>query len=173
MDKTGLIWRLVASFCMKSAKTIKKIGVRSPYQHIKNNDGTPYMDRWWLMPKFLLTTDENGDAYPYSWCPFIIRLHHIRTSDYDRDLHDHPADYRTILIDGWYVEQNIYGNHQALVCGDTKFARAENFHRITDISDNGVWTIFIMRKKRNEWGFFVNGFKMSWRDYANFELKQY
>lgn len=173
MNKTNLFWHSIASICMNHAELIKKIGARSPYQNIKHDDGTAYMDRWWLMPKFLLGKDENGNAHPYSWCPLLIRLHHIHTSDYDRDLHDHPSDYRTILIDGSYIEQNIYGGCRAFYTGETRKARAENFHRIVEVTPDGVWTIFITFKKRNEWGFIVNGYKISWKEYLEKNKRKY
>lgn len=158
--------KTIAKILPRFKKAIIAYGKERPYAHIKHNDGTPYMDRWWLMPKWMLTKDENGNAFPRSWCPFLIRLHHIRTSDYDRDLHDHPADYRTILLEGGYVEQNIFLKTRKVVAGETVKARAQVFHRITSITQGGVWTVFIMRKKINEWGFIVpEGYKMGWRQY--------
>lgn len=159
--------KTIARVLPRFKKAIIAYAQKRPYSHIKNEDGTPYMDRWWLMPKFLLTKDENGYLHPRSWCPFLIRLHHIRSSDYDRELHDHPADYRTILLDGGYVEMDVFKKTRILLMGETIKARAQTFHRITTITNGGVWTIFIMRKKCNEWGFLVEGgYKVGHRSYS-------
>jgi len=161
-------WLHLAAFIASKPRLVDFIistGHRNPYMHLQHSDGSDYMGRWWLMPKWLLTPDEKGDPYPKKWCPFLIRLHHIRSEDWDRDIHDHPADYRTILLRGYYLELDIYGHLNLRQQGETKAARAETWHRITEISPGGVWTIFIMKPKRNEWGFLVNGRKVPWREY--------
>lgn len=135
------------------------------YSTLYKLDKRVYMDRWWLMPRWLLGRDEKDQLYPFSWLSFIVRIHHIQLPDDERDLHDHPADYRTIILRGWYVEENIYGERFLRQQGETVCARAENFHTIVQISEGGVWTLFMLRKKRNEWGFLVNGRKIPWRKY--------
>lgn len=136
-----------------------------PYQHLVHKDGVPYMGRWWLMPHWMLKPDEKGDPEPKKWVPIKIRLHHIRTEDYDRNFHDHPSDYRTLIIDGWYVERDLFGVDRTFSAGSSRSARAETFHRIVEVSPGGTWTIFIMWKKRNSWGFIVNDKKVHWRDF--------
>jgi hypothetical protein len=148
---------------------IKTYAASRPYSHLKHNDGSPYMDRWWLMPRWMLAPDETGHLFPKDrwWVPLKIRLHHIHTADYDRDLHDHPADYRTLLIDGYYREENVLGERNLYLAGQSRCARAETFHRIQEVSYGGVWTIFIMGKKRLSWGFLVGGHKVPWRKYVS------
>lgn len=163
-------WNGVARFIASRTQLVDRIislGQRNPYSHLYHSDGSDYMGRWWLMPRWLCSWDERGHPYPFSWLPRIVRLHHIRSEDWDRDIHDHPADYRTILLRGWYMEQDIYGNKRMFNAGQTRTARAETFHRITEISPGGVWTIFIMAKKRNSWGFLVDGVKVPWRKYTS------
>jgi hypothetical protein len=175
------------------ATWIIKHGQRTPYFHL---DG--YMDRWWLMPRFLLTRDARGNLFPRKWLPFSIRLHHIKREDDGRVMHDHPANFRTFILSGWYIEQrvtNINCNHvgkSLLVIsdldyagcteclsnhfrehGDTATLRSEQYHRISYVSYGGVWTIFIMGRRRQEWGFWVrdennfNGRKIPWREYED------
>ena len=43
------------------------------------------------------------------------------------------------------------------------------YHRISAISDDGVWTLFITGRKRGTWGFWVNGRKVPWREYGGAE----
>lgn len=162
-------WKWLAVFIVSRPTLVNNIigyAEKRPYFHLIHDDGLPYMDRWWIMPRCLLTFDENGNLFPHKWVPLIIRLHHILTCDYDRDLHDHPADYRTILLRGAYLEEDVYGKRKLIQAGETKCARAETFHRIHKVSFFGVWTIFIMAKKHNEWGFIVNGHKVPWRKYS-------
>ncbi len=146
-------------------RLVLRFGWARPYKHIKHFDGKPYMNRWWLMPKWMFVLDKDGYPEPPEWFFFRIRLHHIITEDYDRDLHDHPADYRTLIISGWYIERDIYGVERVFSAGSSREARAENFHRIIKVSPGGVWTIFIMKQKRNEWGFFKGDRKIPWREY--------
>ena len=144
---------------------IQQYASKRPYSHLFHSDGSPYMSRWWLMPKWMLGRDEFGEYFPHDWMPIKIRLHHIHTADYERDLHDHPADYRTLLIKGWYDEEDIFGDRQEFYAGESRKARAETFHRIKFVGLGGTWTIFIMWKKRLRWGFLVDGHKIYWKDY--------
>ncbi|MEZ0317120.1 MAG: hypothetical protein ACAH10_09520 [Methylophilaceae bacterium] len=150
---------------------ILSYGLSRPYSHLKHGDGSPYMRRFWLMPRWLLGEDEKGFPFPHKWVPILIRLHHIQSEDWDRDYHDHPSWYRTIIKTGWYKEKDIYGNIHLRQQGETKTATADTFHRITEISEGGVWTIFIMGRKTNEWGFLVaiDGIirKIPWRKYQS------
>ena len=131
-----------------------------PYFHL---DG--YMNRVWIMPKFTLTLDENGYLHPKKWMPFSIRLHYIRRQDIGNCLHDHPANYRTIILSGYYWELDIKGNFHKRLAGFTKRAKATNYHRITNVSAGGVYTLFIMTKHYNKWGFLVDGKKVLAKDH--------
>ena len=103
------------------------------------------MSRYWIFPE--------------SWrFPFAIRVNHIRRHDLDLYLHDHPFDWRTIILDGWYFEEDVFGLYHYRGRGETKSATAETFHRITKVSDDGVWTLFITGRRRNKWGFMINDY---------------
>lgn len=138
---------------------------RSPYYHIVDSDETTYMRRWWLMPRWMLTPDERGNLMPRAWMPFSIRIHHIMRPDHDRHLHDHPFNYRTIILRGWYEEEDIFGKLHLRLPGDTVKATANTFHRINKVGKAGVWTLFIMGRRRNGWGFLVDGHKVDYRTY--------
>lgn len=158
--------KLIARILPRFKDAIIAYGKERPYFHLKHEDGSPYMDRWWLLPKILMKKQPDGSYLPRSWLPFCIRLHHIRSSDGDRDLHDHPADYRTIILDGAYTEIDIFKQASVMLPGRTKSARAENFHRIIYVTSGGVWTIFFMSKRRNKWGFLVEGgYKLPYEEY--------
>lgn len=54
---------------------------------ITNAQGVPYMHRYYLL----------------EW-PWRIRIHEILRSDEDRDMHDHPYDFVSIMLKGGYIE---------------------------------------------------------------------
>lgn len=122
-----------------------------------------------------------------------IRLHHINRKDHDRDLHSHPFDYRTFVCKGYYAEvfqddvkeytwkwtdrvTGIYhcvtkwtnkGPHgrRVIFAGDTQTGTGQKFHRISEVSPGGVWTLFCMTNNLNDWGFLVDDQFVLSRDY--------
>lgn len=131
------VWRFIARICCRPRVLawIVNQAMKRPAKHIGL-----YMHRWWLVPP--------------SWrLPFSIRVHHILRPDLDRDLHDHPWNWRTIILSGWYIEEDVFGSHHIRYEGETRAAFAETFHRIVEVPPNGVWTLFIMGRHRNPWGF--------------------
>lgn len=115
---------------------------RSPYIHIYNKTGELYMSRWWLLKE-------------RSWLPYAARVHFIALPDDDRHHHDHPYDYRSIILKGCYAERLLSGALTVVGKGQTVAHPAEHFHKIERISLGGVVTLFIYRYKKvnNPWGF--------------------
>lgn len=146
-----------------------------PYFNIHGTDGRLYMRRWWLLPKCCLRFDSvRGYPMPAPWMPFSIRLHHIVRPDADRHLHDHPFNFRTFVLQGWYEEEvpghgPAAGQHitRYMLQGTTAAAPATRWHRIADVSEGGVWTLFVMGRRINGWGFLVDGKKVPWREYLS------
>jgi hypothetical protein len=161
------IWQFIANFIVNHPHLLAWLIHRAqstPYFHL---DG--YMDRWWLMPHWMLTTHPDGYLFPRSWLPFSMRIHHIKRADDGRELHDHPFDYRTIILHGWYKEENVFGEQALRWPGETRASRAQTFHRIANVSEGGVWTLFIMGPRINDWGFLVAGRKVYWKTYLGLE----
>lgn len=160
----NLFWRLLARLLAKPKVTNFLINQAEskPYFHL---DG--YMHRWWLTPRFLLTRDENGNLFPYRWLPSILkcRVHHILRADNDRHLHDHPADNRSIILRGYYDEQDVFGQSNIRCAGQTVFRRAECFHKIAYVPIYGVWTLWFLGDQTNKWGFLVDGRKVYYKTY--------
>lgn len=140
----------------KVAAAVIRFSMRHPFIHIGD-----YMERYWIVPFT-------------RWLPFSIRVHHILRPDGDLDLHDHPWNWRTIIMRGWYIEEDVFGDRRARVAGDTTRRSAETFHRITAVSEGGVWTLFIMGRKSNRWGFMTGSppRKVYYRDYLSANTKE-
>lgn len=138
---------------------------------------------------------EGSDAAPRRawWREMLpsVRIHHIRRADQDRHLHDHPWNARTVVLKGRYEEER-YVDESAegaakrelrgvspersgflshitqsyvRISGYTGRLLFGQFHRITAVPKEGVWTMFITWRKRGTWGFDVDGVKVPWREY--------
>ena len=152
---------------------------RTPYYHIAGDDGTVYMERYWLFNPYPTKSDGAGRRYG-NWMP-SIRLHRIMREDRDRNLHDHPWDARTFILRGWYREERPRRRcgmsnwtptyHVQRDPGDTAALLFGQYHRITEVSPDGVWTLFVTWRKRGTWGFLVDGQKVPWRKYLGVEEK--
>jgi hypothetical protein len=159
----ALFWKLLAWAIATRPQLVDALinrAKKTPYFHL---DG--YMRRWWLLPRWLIGADQYGNPFPRAWLPISARVHHILRADNERELHDHPFDYRTIILKGWYVEEDIFGELHYRGTGDTVANRAQTFHRIATVSPGGVWTLFIISRRINRWGFLVGGRKVYYKDY--------
>lgn len=110
----------------------------------------PYMERWHLLRKNQLSGIEN------------IYLHRFVRSD-PEDLHDHPWANASILLSGGYTE---HGGHGFWVRhpGDIVIRGAEVRHAIIEV-DPGTISLFITGPKVRDWGFWLVGAFVPWRDY--------
>ncbi len=148
-----MIWRLVTWVVMRPTINRWLCNYRRlPYGHIGN-----YMHRYWLMPRWALGWNPDSlRLEPKPWVPFAIRINHIKRADKDPYIHDHPWDWRTIIIDGWYLEMDSTGTWHDRVAGDTNTRKAHDPHRISLVRPcDGAITLFITFRKYNSWGFYV------------------
>lgn len=174
------LWSILAKFLAKPkmVRWLIRRARRTPYTHITGRDGTVYMERYWLFNPYPEKESQRGKCWQF---PISIRLHHIRREDQDRHLHDHPWNARTIILDGWYIEERderpykILWDFEIVRCryiraaGNTALLNHGEFHRITSVNHEGVWTMFITGRYRGTWGFKVGGFKIPWRKYLGIE----
>ncbi|WP_268801185.1 hypothetical protein [Pseudomonas huanghezhanensis] len=186
------LWAIAAKLLARPAVSEWLIthAQRTPYLHIMSADGKEtYMGRWWLFNPYSRETHEPS----IKWFPWSFRIHHIKRPDADRDLHDHPWNARTVILRGWYREQRLLdgddpalaglmdsarallessgGSYQATeyidrLPGDTAQLRHGEYHRIDEVSPEGVWTLFITSSWKGDWGFLVDGVKVPWRKYT-------
>jgi hypothetical protein len=167
---TEFFWRILAKIIShpRIVDWLIRYGQKTPYTHILSSDRQEvYMGRFWLFNPY--TTHKKCKYWPFS---ISIRLHYIRRPDMDRHLHDHPWNARTIILRGGYTERRAINlswpyankfNHYSP--GDTAKLKFGEYHRITEIAEGGVWTLFISGKFRGPWGFMVNGKKILSKDY--------
>jgi hypothetical protein len=132
----------------------------TPYLHIVK-DGVTYMERYWLVNPYDSVTRKTK----HTWFPLSLRIHHIMQPDQDRDLHDHPWNARTFILRGWYIEERENGHWAVRTRGETARLDFGEYHRITEVSDGGVWTLFVTSKFQGVWGFKVDGVKVPFWEY--------
>lgn len=95
---------------------------------------------------------------------FAICMHWILRPDRERDLHDHPVNFLSIILRGGYVEERS-GKRLAF-----KTRRFFNFIRATDIRricyvNSPCITLCFMGPKIREWGFYTSRGWIYWKDY--------
>lgn len=134
------------------------------------SDLPDYMERWWVFndydsPKFI------------KWLP-SYRIHHILREDYAPDPHSHPWNARTIILKGNYIEKRLKLDSPLLLtkdyeyytynrnAGNTATLTYDDYHNIVKVSAGGVWTLFITYKKKDKWGFLVDGVKIPSDEYT-------
>jgi hypothetical protein len=129
-----------------------------PHRHLHDLDGSLYMGRWRIIDEGTRAGRILERLTGYA----SVRLHLIMRADHDRELHNHPFRYRTFVLRGFYGERYANGlfaaeKHRILTPGDTATGSDTHFHRITAVSEGGVWTLFCMSRNQGEWGFNVGG----------------
>lgn len=188
----NLIWRLIARLLTSNPRVVDWLirrAQRTPYTHITSADGTSvYMGRWWLFNPYGRDANDEQTPARIPWLP-SVRIHHICRADQDRDLHDHPWNARTIVLRGWYREERPFDEYAPpsettrLVdrrlreiykrnAGYTGHLLFGQYHRISEVSPGGVWTLFITGRKRGTWGFLVKDKKVPWRTYLGLDKPQ-
>lgn len=117
-----------------------------------------YMERWLLMT-------------PWG----TLRLHHILRSDDDRELHDHPWDFVSLLLSAGYEEQvparpgsprltpDRRWEVRTFLKGETVRHRAEDLHRLE--VPTPAWTLVLTGPTRRSWGFLTEYGWMHYKDW--------
>lgn len=119
-------------------------------------EGDPYLDRL------------NIIATPM----FGIYLHRIHRADHERDGHDHPWWFASLVLCGSYEEQ-IWPdktsprwerrNRKRWSVATTPLRQA---HRIDSI-DGTLWTLCLVGPRRHSWGFYPGNKFVPWADYMD------
>jgi hypothetical protein len=89
---------------------------------------------------------------------FAVYLHQICKSDEDKDLHDHPWSFESLILKGSYRENYSTGMHHYVVRNKTYYAGdvvqhdAEDAHQLTLLSQE-AWTLVFTSGREREWGY--------------------
>jgi len=127
-----------------------------------------YMTRW----RFI-----NAPRWLGGWG---LRVHRIVRSDEDRELHDHPFSFLSIILWGGYTEERgvpfwapgeshevppwTRTVHRSYGAGSIIFRRAEMAHRLT--LDRVTWTFVVRGPIRRQWGFYTDAGWVAWHDFV-------
>lgn len=136
---------------------------QTPYFHLED-----YMNRWWLHREGA----RNADGSPAVQAG---RIHEILRSDDDRDLHDHPFAYTTIILKGGYWEETPVdparpaGERRREWHGPGSILqrKASDAHRLIVPAGKTATTLFMTGARIKEWGFWTPDGWVHWRRYLN------
>jgi len=116
-------------------------------------------------PTHSLTRRRDGNG-------FQIYLHCIKRSDADRELHDHPWRFVSLILWRGYVEETgcIYEHDE---CADLSrkwpgmvLVRDTSWrHRVLIPWRKPAWTLVITSGKKRTWGFWRDGAFVPWRQF--------
>lgn len=113
---------------------------------------------------------------------FEVKLHFMHGPDPERDPHDHPWPFLSLILRGQYVEsrhlswEGSYNNGQLIGVAQHSSVHVhhwfnwmpdpEQAHRITWCAP-GTVTLVLALGRRREWGFHTRNGWVRWRDYKD------
>lgn len=122
----------------------------------------PILHRWTLWP-WGERKHENGDVR------FKLMVHRFLPNADDRDMHDHPRGFVTLVLRGRYDDHSLDPGAgtvrvDRLRPGSIRHRPAKHIHR-TKVGPDGCWTLVVMGPMERAWGFWRDGRWMYWRDH--------
>lgn len=176
------VWQELARLLVRNGQPTKLANwlllkaINTPYSHLPE-----YMGRWYLLhpvkrpedPGYVASGWRHWADKWHTLLPFYARFHHIQRADHDRNTHDHPWWFRSIIISGWYEEEleDEHGKYfKKYGPGDVNSKDPGEYHRITSVSPGGVITLVVHgHRRRSGWGFKVDGKHVPWRKYLGLD----
>lgn len=153
---------------------------------IQRNDDNPHWkidgDGRRTVPPINVTL--RGPLYQFITRLVAARVHRIMRGDIDRHLHDHPSWNISIVLKGGFFEVMPMFKGDPIWCGGVEAVRsvwrgpgsivirrkATARHRLELPYGEECWTLFIIGKKSNEWGFYTEQGKIPHAEYfRNFQ----
>lgn len=125
---------------------------------------------------------------------FHVMLHRFNRSDRDRETHDHPWDFISVILWGGYTEVTPDGRYRQKILrdggesvpewfakwthaslksrrfywpGSILFSPARWAHRIEIEPGKKAWSLVIAFKKKRSWGFFTREGWTPWRKFTS------
>jgi hypothetical protein len=90
-----------------------------------------------------------------------LRLHHFLRGDADRELHDHPWSFVTLVLAGGYVDVSSAGE-DVLRPGSVRYRSARHAHRVETA---GCWTLVLSGPISRAWGFWAAEGWTPWKEF--------
>jgi hypothetical protein len=109
-------------------------------KEIKSKSGKIHFRRWELLKT--------------PW--FSIWIHGIYAADEDLHLHNHPWNFKSIVLKGSYIEKTEKGFIWQAP-GKFNSRNGNDFHKIYRLLKPSVYTLFIVSPVKREWGYKVDG----------------
>lgn len=149
------------------------IGTRHEHEEL-------YLARFWLTPPAKLPdgTFDSGNS---------VLLHAFARGDDDQALHDHPWNFRTTILQGWYEEHLVPLEWTVHLKGfaaeqgftgppwderiETRNVSESVIHQATDLHCIGkiapyTWSLVVTESRHRSWGFYPPGQPwIGWREY--------
>lgn len=144
---SGLL-SIVGWIAERLASALIAYAQREPYFHLPG-----YMERYWVIK-------------PRRWFPWSVRVHHILRSDLDRHLHDHPWPWASLILRGGYFEITP-GARRWYGPGSFRRAPATYRHKLILPEGTTTWSLFLMGRKSQTWGFYTEHGKVPWTEYLS------
>lgn len=93
--------------------------------------------------------------------------HEFFAGSSDKDPHDHPRSFLTIVLQGGYDDVRADGHVDHVRAPTIRYRRATHAH-ITRVGPTGAKTLVLMGPLRRDWGFVRDG---RWWDWRSYELR--
>lgn len=105
-----------------------------------------------------------------------LYVHHFLRSDSDRDLHDHPWNFTSLILWGGYFEELFTGQEFPVVgrfstrykwrgVGRIVRHQATDAHRVLIPWYHTAWTLIWVSPKIRDWGFHTFDGWVPWQEY--------
>jgi hypothetical protein len=128
------------------------------------------IDRLFLVKKII---SREGLLHFRRWrllaTPWVsVYIHHIARSDEDKDPHNHPFAFRSLILKGGYSELVEWWDHpkenrqdtkiQTFRAGQSVYHPTSDYHKITLTNGKPAWTlVFTGKRNPGQWGYLVDG----------------
>lgn len=143
-------------------------------------DGELYLQRYYVagrMPEALADLwDVDRPKERLGFLPTIY-LHRFHRPDAERSLHNHPWFALGVILTGGYLETRMRGNplvephgvfsiQRNMRPGMLQLITPYDFHRVSMLHDDEVWTLFCIGEKQQSWGYWLDEEKRfaHWRE---------
>jgi hypothetical protein len=123
----------------------------------------------------------HGSRYMRRWLfgkrsTWGVRLHCIERSDADKELHDHPFWFASLILSGGYWEHTPDGYRKWYAPGSIVFRSADALHRLelalfrrvepdgsVVLIERRAWTLVLRGRHMRRWGFLTSNGWRHWK----------